>query len=150
VRVGATYGSAFAYVADGKNGLRVLQLLSPGEEIAATGFSPPPSPKLIATYATHGPALTLSKGLERDRAVDESGNQIAVFGRLGARPFNREEMERLFLRSGKLFTVAQSAPAKPQKFIRPIEPLAPGLMCPEPQGVQPLAPRQERLLPGRM
>ena len=150
VRVGGTYGSVFAYVADGKNGLRVLQLMSPGEDIAATGFSPPPLPRLIATYATHGPALTLSKGLERDRAVDESGNQIAVFGRIGARPFNRDEMERLFLRNGKLFTVASSAPSKPKTFIRPVEPLAPGLMGPEPQGVQPLAPVQERLLPGRM
>jgi hypothetical protein len=43
----------------------------------------------------------MSKGLDRDRAVDETGGQIAIFGRLGSRPFNREEMERLFLtRSG--------------------------------------------------
>ncbi len=150
VRVGGTYGSAFAYVADGRNGLRVLQLLSPGEDIAATAFSPPPSPQLIATYATHGPALTLSKGLERDRAVDESGNQIAVFGRLGARPFNREEMERLYLRNGALFTVARGAPGTPQAFVRPVEPTAPGMMGPEAPAVQPLAPRPERLLPGRM
>ena len=31
-------------------------------------------------------ALALSKGLDRDRAVDETGGQIAVFGRLGSRP----------------------------------------------------------------
>jgi hypothetical protein len=33
--------------------------------------------------------------------VDETGGQIAVFGRLGSRPFTREEMEQLFMtRSG--------------------------------------------------
>ena len=41
----------------------------------------------------------MSKGLDRDRAVDETGGQIAVFGRLGSRPFNRSEMEKLFLTS---------------------------------------------------
>jgi hypothetical protein len=35
--------------------------------------------------------------LERDRAVDESGGQVAVFGRRGSRPFNLAEMRRLFL-----------------------------------------------------
>ena len=29
--------------------------------------------------------------------MDETGGQIAVFGRLGSRPFTRGEMERLFL-----------------------------------------------------
>jgi len=38
----------------------------------------------------------LSKGLDRDRAVDESGNQLAVFGRRGARPFRLDEMQKLF------------------------------------------------------
>jgi hypothetical protein len=33
--------------------------------------------------------------LDRDRAVDESGNQIAVFGRRGARPFRYDEMMRM-------------------------------------------------------
>jgi hypothetical protein len=88
--------------------------------------------------------------LERDRAVDESGNQIAVFGRLGARPFNLEEMQRLYLRGGKLFTVARSAPGKPQAFVRPVEPNPYGIMGPEAPVVQPLAPQPERLLPGRM
>src|SRR6185295_14950002 len=54
-----------------------------------------PKPNLIATFKTKGEALGLSKGLDRDRAVDESGNQIAVFGRRGARPFNLEEMMRM-------------------------------------------------------
>ena len=41
----------------------------------------------------------MSKGLDRDRGVDETGGQMAVFGRLGSRPFNRPEMETLFLNS---------------------------------------------------
>jgi hypothetical protein len=43
------------------------------------------------------PALALSKGLDRDRAVDETGHQIAVFGRIGSRPFNLKEMQQLYL-----------------------------------------------------
>jgi hypothetical protein len=38
--------------------------------------------------------------------VDESGNQIAVFGRRGARPFTLEEMQRMYLtKDGHVFTV---------------------------------------------
>jgi hypothetical protein len=38
--------------------------------------------------------------------VDETGHQIAVFGRVGSRPFNREEMERLFKNEdGSVWTV---------------------------------------------
>jgi hypothetical protein len=65
---------------------------------------------LIATYHTHGPAIALSKGLDRDRGVDESGNQLVVFGRRGGRPFNHEEMQRMYLRDGKLFTVTDGPP----------------------------------------
>jgi hypothetical protein len=54
-------------------------------------------PELIAWVRTPSAALALSKGLDRDRAVDETGGQMAVFGRIGSRPFNRKEMERLFL-----------------------------------------------------
>ena len=95
VKIGFTNGSGFAYVADGRNGLRVVQIISANDTPGAYGFSPRPTPKLVATYATHGPALVLSRGLDRDRAVDETGNQLAVFGRRGARPFNREELQRL-------------------------------------------------------
>ncbi len=144
VRVGATVGSVFAYVADGENGLRVIQLISPGETPGNSGFSATPTPRLIATFRTHGPAITLSKGMDRDRAVDESGNQVNVFGRLGSRPFNRAEMEALFMRNGKLFTVADTSPGRPIKFVRPKEEIAPSGPV-----VQPEAPRQERLLPGR-
>jgi hypothetical protein len=42
--------------------------------------------------------------------VDESGNQLSVFGRRGARPFTLEEMQRLYLRDGKLYTVTDTPP----------------------------------------
>ena len=76
VKIGMVDASAFAFVADGANGLRVLQILSPEDSPNAYGFSPRPTPKLIATYRTAGPALAISKGTDRDRAVDESGNQL--------------------------------------------------------------------------
>jgi len=102
VRVGMTNASLFAYLADGRNGLRVVQLLSP-EAPGYTGFSPQPRPDLpglglIATYGTKGPAIAISKGLDRDRAVDESGNQVAVFGRRGAGPLSLEDQRRLYMR----------------------------------------------------
>ncbi len=95
--IGTTNASLFAYVADGRNGLRVLQLTSPDTQPRFYGFSPRPEPQLIASYPTGAPALALSKGLDRDRAVDETGNQIAIFGRLGSRPFTLEEMQKLYL-----------------------------------------------------
>ena len=90
VKLGITYVSEFAYLADGKNGLRVVQLTSP-ETPGNYGFSPRPTPELIATFKLPygGKALAISKGVDRDRAVDESGNQIGVFGRVGARPLER-------------------------------------------------------------
>jgi hypothetical protein len=110
VKLGMVSSGLFAYVADGKNGLRVLQLFSPADNANFSGFSPRPTAKLIATYQTRGPALAISKGTDRDRAVDESGNQVAVLGRRGARPFNHEEMQRMYLRDGKLYTVTDSPP----------------------------------------
>jgi hypothetical protein len=113
VKVGTTNASLFAYVADGKNGLRVLQLTSPGTTPGYYGFSPRPNPSLIATYPTHGPALAVSKGLDRDRAVDESGNQVSVFGRIGSRPFMLKEMQRLYLKEGEIYTVTDHPPGPP-------------------------------------
>lgn len=95
VKVAMTNASLFAYVADGKNGLRILQLTSPETMPEYAGFSPRPRPVLIASFKTKGEALGISKGLDRDRAVDESGNQVAVFGRRGARPFTYEEIIRM-------------------------------------------------------
>ncbi len=117
VKIGMVAASAFAFVADGKNGLRVLQILSPWDDPAHfSGFSPRPTPKLIATARTRGPALAISKGIDRDRAVDESGNQLAVFGRRGARPLNRAEMRSLYIHSnaGQLYGVTDDAVEKPR------------------------------------
>jgi hypothetical protein len=108
VKVAMTNASLFAYVADGEAGLRVLQLTDPEAMPTYAGFSPRSQPRLIATFQTKGPAVAVSKGLDRDRAVDESGNQLAVFGRRGARPFNKADMERLYIRDGKVFTVTNS------------------------------------------
>jgi hypothetical protein len=109
VVVASTNASLFAYVADGRAGMKVLQLTSPETQPNFYGFSPAPKPELIAWARTPHPALALSKGLDRDRAVDETGGQIAVFGRLGSRPFTRAEMERLFLnRRGLPFKVSDT------------------------------------------
>jgi hypothetical protein len=107
VKLGITYNSEFAYLADGKNGLRVVQLTGP-DTPGNDGFNPRPTPSLIATYKLPhgGHALSVSKGLDRDRAVDESGNHLAVFGRVGARPLNKEEQRKLYLHDGKLWTVS--------------------------------------------
>ncbi len=92
VQIGSINASMFALVADGRNGLRVLQMISPENVPGYMGFSPPPTPKLIATYPTRGEAVTVSRGLDRDRVVDESGGQTVVFGRRGSRPFNASEI----------------------------------------------------------
>ncbi len=113
LKLGMVSSSLFAFVADGHNGMRVVQLFSPEDNANFYGFSPAPTPKLIATFRTHGPALAVSRGIDRDRAVDESGNQIAVMGRRGARPFNLEELHRLYLRDGQLYTVSDKPPGAP-------------------------------------
>ncbi|MEN9933152.1 MAG: hypothetical protein RIS17_1725 [Pseudomonadota bacterium] len=97
VVVATTNATLFAYVADGKNGVKVLQLTSPDSQPAFYGFSPKPMPELISWARTARPALSVAKGLDRDRGVDETGGQIAVLGRLGSRPFNRKETERFFI-----------------------------------------------------
>ena len=110
IKIGMVDASAFAFVADGRNGLRVLQILSPEDSQNSYGFSPRPTPKLIATYRTRGLPSSISKGTDRDRAIDESGNQISVFGRRGARPFTRDEASRLYLRERKTLTVPNDPP----------------------------------------
>ena len=107
VKLGITYVSEFAYLADGKNGMRVVQLTSP-QTPGNDGFAVRPTPHLIGTYEVphEGHAIAVCEGLDRDRAVDESGNQIAVFGRVGARPMNGAEQRKLYLRNGLLWTVS--------------------------------------------
>jgi len=117
VKVAMTNASLFAYVADGKNGLRILQLTSPETMPTYAGFSPRPQPQLIATFKTKGEALAVSKALDRDRAVDESGNQIAVFGRRGARPFTFAETQRMLRLDagrGEFFAVTDEPSTQPQ------------------------------------
>ena len=109
VQIGSVNASMFALVADGRNGLRVLQMISPENVPGHMGFSPKPDPKLIATYRTKGPAVAVSRGLDRDRVVDETGNQTVVFGRRGSRPFTLDEMHKLYWRSNSIYTVEDIA-----------------------------------------
>ena len=106
VQIGSVAASMYALVADGRNGLRVIQLISPDTVEGAGGFSPRPSPRLIATYPTKEPMLAVSRGLDRDRVTDETGGQTVVFGRRGSRPLHPDEM-RPFLRheDGSLYRV---------------------------------------------
>ncbi len=115
VIVATTNASLFAYVADGIGGLKVIQLTSPELQPKFYGFSPVPKPQIIAKYPTKKPALSLSKGLDRDRGVDETGGQIAVFGRLGSRPFNLEEQRKMYQnKQGEVWTVDdQKMPVMP-------------------------------------
>jgi hypothetical protein len=107
VVVASTNASLFAYVADGAEGLKVVQLTSPSSQPNFYGFSPDPKPALIAWRRTDWPALSLSRPLERDRGVDETGHQIAVIGRKGARPFTLDEMQRFYLnRNGQPWFVS--------------------------------------------
>jgi hypothetical protein len=115
VKIGMTANSLFGYVADGVNGLQVIEMMSPEDNPNIYGFSPKPTPRLIANYKIPGEALAISKGIDRDRAVDESGNQISVFNRRGARPFNLEEMQRMYIRDGQVYTVTNDVPARPRK-----------------------------------
>ncbi|MCH8045290.1 MAG: hypothetical protein IID44_16385 [Planctomycetes bacterium] len=107
VKLGICYTSQFAYLADGKNGLRIVQLTSP-ETPGNGGFSPRPTPQLIATRTlpNGGHALSIAEGLDRDRAIDESGNQLSVFGRIGARPLSLKEQRKMYLHKGRLWRVS--------------------------------------------
>ena len=120
VKLGITNASEFAYLADGKNGMRILQLTS-AETPGSPGFSPRPYPRLIATrkLPDKGEALAISEALDRDRAVDESGNQISVFGRVGARPLNLEEQQRMYLHDGQLWKVTDNPADYPRSAARP-------------------------------
>jgi hypothetical protein len=66
----------------------------------------------VATYLTHGEALAVSRGVDRDRAVDETGHQVGVFGRRGARPLNLEEQQTLDHRGGRLTPQTEPEPCE--------------------------------------
>jgi hypothetical protein len=60
----------------------------------------------VLSLQSEASLYAISKPLDRDRAVDETGNQVSVMGRLGSRPFNLEEMRRMFIsKQGKVWTV---------------------------------------------
>jgi hypothetical protein len=81
VKLGITYNSLFAYVADGKNGMRVVQAVLAGDA-GVRGVQPAPTPRLVSTFQLPhgGHIINVARALDRDRAVDENGNQIGVFG----------------------------------------------------------------------
>ena len=133
IMLASTNASLFAYVADGRNGLKVLQLTSPESQPKFYGYSPDPKPELIASYATKKPALSLSRALERDRAVDETGGQIAVLGRLGSRPMNASEMRNLYLdKDGKPWFVDDKIDG-PRGITSPVLPHKPNRIAPQMQ-----------------
>ena len=118
IKLSMVNASAFAYLADGRNGMKIVQLFAPNDNPNFQGFSPKPTPKVIAEYKTKGPALAISKGIDRDRAVDESGNQLSVFNRRGSRPFNAKETKTMYVhpKDGKPYTVTNEPPKAPQPF----------------------------------
>src|SRR3954451_14246933 len=97
-----------------------MQLTSP-KTPGYSAFSPKPPPELIATYKLPegGHALAIPKGMDRDRAIDESGNQLAVFGRIGARPLNLKEQQKMYLRGGKVWAVEDDPCSKLYQYVGP-------------------------------
>ena len=80
------------------------------EEVNSSAFRKT-APKWMHRSAK-GEAL-LCQRLTRSRR--RSGNQISVFNRRGARPFNLEEMQRMYLRAGELYTVTDDVPPRPRR-----------------------------------
>ena len=70
---------------------------SPGDAAEVLRLQPGAEAAADRELRDRKPALSLSRGLDRDRGVDETGDQIAVFGRLGSRPLNLQEMRELYL-----------------------------------------------------
>jgi hypothetical protein len=86
-------------------------LISPDTVPQAMGFDPRPKPFLIATFPMRtGEAMAVSRGLDRDRVVDESGNQTVVFSRRGARPFHLDEMAEFLRHRTNIFDPDPNAP----------------------------------------
>ena len=124
VVIGATNASLFAYVADGSERLEGDPAHVAGEPAQFLRLLARPqagADRLVSDRARR--RWRCRAGLERDRGVDETGHQIAVFGRIGSRPFTLDEMKKLYLGAdGKLFTVTDRvrtddfvpAPARPR------------------------------------
>ena len=77
-----------------------------GKRSGLHGFQPAAQPEADRQLSDEGPAVAISRGLDRDRVVDETGDQTVVFGRRGSRPFNEKEFAS-FLRhaDGEFFRV---------------------------------------------
>ena len=148
VRVGMTNSNLYAYVADGHNGLKVLQLTAADSDTPGyLGFAARPNPKLIAWYKTAGHALSISEGLDRDRAVDEAGYQLGVFGRRGARPFTLEEQQKLYLRKNSDGTMSlRTVTNEPGSDMTEVKPKA---AAPPPQQEAPRPSGGGLRIPGR-
>ena len=86
-----------------------VEIARVGDRGLAAG-RPRPVPQVIASIPTRGPALKVAEGYKRDRPNDESGNQIGISNRLGARPFNQSELVRFYLKNNELFTVENLTP----------------------------------------
>lgn len=125
VTIATTNASLFAYIADGRNGLKVVQLTSPSLQPNFYGYSPEPNPLLIAHYPTKHAALSLSRALERDRAVDETGGQVTILSRVGSRPFNEEEQKAFYLnKDGNPWFVTDQVDG-PRGMVSPTLPVKP-------------------------
>jgi hypothetical protein len=137
VTVASTNASLYAYVADGRNGLHVLQLTGPDIQPKFYGYSPEPKPALIASYPTAKSALSLSRALERDRAVDETGGQVAVLGRIGSRPLNEAEQRAFYLNPDGQPWMVDDKVEGPRGITTPVLPLQHNRTL-EQQGAAPL------------
>ncbi len=110
VQLGTVASSIYAIVADGHNGMHVLSMMTPDTVPGHMGFTPPPSPRHIATFHVHhGEALAVSRGVDRDRVIDETGGQTIVFGRRGSRPLGVKEAQIFLRHHNDVFTPNQSA-----------------------------------------
>lgn len=92
VKIVIERGSEFAYLADGKNGLRVVHLQpldSPGGLV----------PRLVATHPlpAGGDAQVIGWAIDRDRIIDANGYQSGVIG-INPHPLSLEEQRRAFER----------------------------------------------------
>ena len=85
----------------------------------------------------------LSVGLDRDRVVDESGNQTVVFGRKGSRPFNLAEMKKLYERDGDIYTVENVFQRDGKLVTRAGEEVIPAAEF-QPAEPEPVAPSADR------
>ena len=120
VKVGMTNASLFAYVADGKNGLRVLQLTSPEETPTYLGFSPRPTAAADRDVphsragAGHLQGHRPRSGRRRERQPDRRLQPARLHGRS---PWRR--CSACYLRDGRLYTVSEEPPAAPRSRRRP-------------------------------